>query len=310
MLADLIDSAKDALGNLGSPLHDLAREVQAQITAQTAPADRAGSATATQRGSKATGPAPQAAELRGATLDVPGDIDHARARADADRALAAIDFSKPEIVLWVPATNSHSIPADWQRGVEQAFGQRASSSIVDYPANANFNDSVSTGMETVKLVLAGIAEHGGHHRVTLGGHSQGAWVIGDALQDRAIGRMVDKAVLYGHPAPARVDWSGDVDPNVQQVDDPNDPFVWDVAGGQQALTAIDELHDGRSADGAALGPGDYLARGASLVGTALSNPALSAYLIGKHVIPERFDSNHDPHNYRAQYDDGARFLAE
>lgn len=50
-------------------------------------------------------------------------------------------------------------------------------------------------------------------------------------------------------------------------------------------------------------------RGAGLLGTALSNPALSAYLIGKHVIPERYDSNHDPHNYRAEYGDGAAFLA-
>ncbi len=309
MLAELIDAAKDAFGNLGSPLHDVARDVQAELTAQTAPTDRAGSDATTQRGNKATGPRPQAAELRRARLDVPGDIDHARARAHADTALAAIDFSKPDIVLWMPATNSHSIPGDWQRGVEQAFDGRASSSIVDYPANVNFNDSVSTGMETLKLVLAGIAERGGHHRVTLGGHSQGTWVIGDALQDPVIGRMVDKAVLYGHPAPAHVDWSHGADPHVQQIDDPNDPFVWDVAGGHQALEAIDELHDGTTGSGARLGVGDYLARGASLLGTALANPALSAYLIGKHVIPERPDSGRDPHNYSSQYADGAAFLS-
>lgn len=309
MLANLIDAATDAFGNFGSPLHDIARVVQAAVTAQTVPADRAGSEAATRRGSKATGPAPDASTLRSTRLEVPGDIDHARARADADRALAAIDFTKPEIVLWVPATNSHSIPGDWQQGIERAFGQRASSSIVDYPANANFNDSVATGMETVKLVLAGIAERGGHHRVTLGGHSQGAWVIGDALAEPAVGRMVDKAVLYGHPAPARVDWSDDADPNVRQVDDPNDPFVWDVAGGRQALAAIDELADGRAESGEQLAFGDYLARGATVLGTALANPALSAYLIGKHVIAERYDSNHDPHNYRAQYADGAAFLA-
>jgi hypothetical protein len=309
MLADLLDAAKDAFGNLGGPLHDIARAVQGEITAETAPADRAGSKAATVRGHKSVGAKPEAADLRATQLAVPGDVDHARARADADRALAAIDFSKPEIVLWVPATNSHSIPDDWQRGVESAFGSRASSSIVDYPANANFNDSVSTGMETLKLVLAGIAERGGHHRVTLGGHSQGAWVIGDALQEQGVGRMVDKAVLYGHPAPAQVDWSDDADPNVRQVDDPNDPFVWDVAGGHQALKAIDELHDGKTADGRALDFGDYVGRGVSLLGTALGNPALSAYLIGKHVVSEQFDSARDPHNYRSQYGDGARFLA-
>ncbi len=308
MSADLLNPAKE-FGNLGSPLHGIVREVQTEFTNQTAPADRAGSTTATTRGHKSTGPKPEAAELRAAQLDVPGDIDHERARADADRALAAIDFSKPEIVLWVPATNSHSIPDDWQKGVEQQFGQRASSSLVDYPANVNFNDSVSTGMETLKLVLAGIAERGGHHRVTLGGHSQGAWVIGDALQDPGVGRMVDKAVLYGHPAPAKVDWSGDVDPNVQQVDDPDDPFVWDLIGGHQALKAIDELNDGRTREGDGLDIGDYLSRGALLLNTALSNPALSAYLIGRHVIPEAEHSGRDPHNYVAQYADGVKFLA-
>ncbi len=308
MLAELFDAAKDAFGNLGSPLHTIAREVQEEFTSQTAPADRAGSRAATVRGHKADGPRPQAAELRDTQLQVPGEIDHARARADADKALAAIDFTKPEIVLWVPATNSHSIPDDWQAGVEQAFGSRASSSIIDYPANANFNDSVSTGMETVKLVLAGIAERGGHHRVTLGGHSQGAWVIGDALQEPKVGASVDKATLYGHPAPARVDWE-DSDPNVQQVDDPDDPFVWDVAGGQQALKAIDDIHDGETDTGEQLGLGDYLTKGVGLLGTALQNPALSAYLIGKHVISERYDSRHDPHNYRAQYAAGAKFLA-
>jgi len=99
------------------------------------------------------------------------------------------------------------------------------------------------------------------------------------------------------------------DPNVVQVDDPNDPFVWDVAGGQQALKAIDDLHDGETDAGTKLGFGDYLSRGASVLGTALTNPALSAYLIGKHVISEKYDNNHDPHNYRAQYADGAKFLA-
>jgi hypothetical protein len=309
MLDELLTAAKDAFGDLGSPLHEVAKAVQDQFAADTAPADRAGSKAATDRGHKSTGPKPSAAELRQVQLDVPGDIDHERARRDAERALAAIDFSKPEIVLWVPATNSHSIPDDWQRGVQQAFGERASSSIVDYPANANFNDSVSTGMETLKLVLAGIAERGSHHRVTLGGHSQGAWVVGDALQQPEVGRMVDKATIYGHPAPARVDWSDDADPNVRQVDDPEDPFVWDVAGGHQALKAIDELNDGTSREGQQLGFGDYLSRGLSLVGTALQNPALSAYLIGKHVVPEGVDSARDPHNYRAQYDDGAKFLA-
>jgi hypothetical protein len=260
-------------------------------------------------GSLERGPRPSASELRGATLQVPGEIDHARAQADAQRVLESIDFSKPEIALWVPATGSHSIPASWRRSVDAQFGGRASQALVDYPADFDFNDSVSTGMETLKLVLAGIAERGGHHRVTVAGHSQGAWVIGDAIDTPQLARMVDKAVIYGHPAPARVDWSRAGDPNVRQVDDPNDPFTTPLEGGRQALQAMDELQDGRSVDGQALDLGGILGRVSGLAKTAIANPRLSVYLLGKHVLPADREDGRDPHHYDAQYGVGARFLA-
>lgn len=256
------------------------------------------------------GPRPGAAALRAARLEAPGTADLQRARVDAQRTLESIDFSRPHISLWVPATGSHSIPRRWRDAVEQGMdGQRTSLALVDYPASANFNDSVATGMETLRLVLAGIVERGGHHRVTVAGHSQGAWVIGDAIDTPELARAVDRALLYGHPAPARVDWSRSADPNVRQVDDPADPFTFPLEGGRQALRAIDELHDGRDAAGHQLGAGGYLERVGRLAGTALANPQLSAYLIGKHVVPQEGDAGPDPHHYDDEYAEGVHFLA-
>jgi hypothetical protein len=209
----------------------------------------------------------------------------------------------------VPATGSHAIPSEWQRATQEQFGGSASLALVNYPASKNFNDSVATGQETLKLVLAGIAERGGSQRVSLAGHSQGAWVIGDTIADPTIGRMVDKAILYGHPAPASVDWSRSGDPRVQQVDHPDDPFTWDVTGGKQALDAIDEIHDGTSATGEHLDLGDTLRRGLSVAATALVNPAFAAYLIGRTAVKDQWQGARDPHHYTQAYGSGAKFLA-
>ena len=257
------------------------------------------------------GPRPTADELRRAPLTVPGQVDHARAQRDAERTLAGIDFSKPEINLWVPATGSHSIPGSWQRAIEEGpAGHTTSVALVDYPASANFNDSVSTGQETLRLVLAGIAERGGQHRVTVAGHSQGAWVIGDTIDEPTIARSIDRAVLYGHPAPARVDWARSADPHVRQVDDPEDPFTFPLDGGRQALAAIDRIADTGGAGGAP-DLGEVAGSIATIAQTALANPRLSAYLIGKHVVPDasEYDGARDPHHYADEYADGARYLA-
>ena len=309
MLAEFVAAAKEQLGSLGSPLIETARQVQAEITAATPASDRAGSDATTVAGHLATGPRPTADAVRSAQLQVPGEVDHARATADAERTLASLDFSKRDLVLWVPATGSHAIPADWKAATQEQFGDRASLGLVDYPAATNFNDSVATGQETLRLVLAGIAERGGQHRVSLAGHSQGAWVIGDTIADPTVGRMVDRAILYGHPAPARVDWSRSGDPRVKQVDHPDDPFTWDVTGGHQALEAIDEIHDGTAATGEQLSFGDTVKRALTVASTALVNPALAAYLIGHRVNKDAWEGSKDPHHYTQAYGAGAGFLA-
>jgi hypothetical protein len=295
----LLASIQNQFVQLDSPLHQAADALQAGIHSFFDPKDRTGSDAATVDGSLARGPAPSASQVRSAKLTVPGAVDEARAKADAARTLASIDWTKPDISLWVPATGSHSIPSQWRDAVAASpDAARTSLALVDYPAATDFNDSVSTGMETLRLVLAGIAEHGGSHRVSLAGHSQGAWVIGDAIQTPELGRMVDKAVLYGHPAPARVDWSTGTDPNVRQVDHPDDPFTWDLVGGSDALRAISELSHGGS-----------LLQYGTIAATALANPGFAAYLVGAHLLHARHGADEDPHHYQSQYADGAGFLA-
>jgi hypothetical protein len=293
------NAAVGALGTVAGAIQD----TEARLSGR-----RQGVADPQVEGSLERGPRPTGQEIRGAQLQVPGDVDHARAQADAEKVLASLDFTKPNLVLWVPATGSHAIPGSFRDAVDRQFGQRASLGLVDYPAEFNFNDSVSTGMETLRLVLAGIAERGGNHRVTLAGHSQGAWVIGDAIDTPELARSVDRAVLYGHPSPARVDWSKAGDPNVRQVDDPGDPFAAPIEGGRQALDAIDQLRSGTDGAGQPLDLGDQLGRVGQLAKIALANPRLSVYLLEKHIVPADWDNQHDPHHYDEQYGAGARFL--
>ncbi|MCW2923525.1 MAG: Cutinase [Thermoleophilia bacterium] len=308
MLDSLRATIAEQFTSLDTPLISAAREVQAEVTASTDATDRSGSAATTVQGSLARGPRPDAATVRSAKLEEPGTPDLAKARADADRTLASIDFSKPNIALWVPATGSHAIPADWRAAVaKESPAGGTSVALVDYPASPDFNDSVSTGMETLKLVLAGIAERGAGNRVTLAGHSQGAWVIGDTIATPEVGRVVDKAALFGHPAPARVDWSGGTDPNVRQVDAPNDPFTWDVVGGKQALQAIDDLGDAKEGS-KQLDLGGAWDRIKTISATALKNPALAAFLIGTKTESAAWAGDRNPHHYEANYASAAQFL--
>jgi hypothetical protein len=89
--------------------------------------------------------------------------------------------------------------------------------------------SVATGVETLKLVLAGIAAMGGNHRVLLAGDSQGAWVLGEAIQDPMFRSVVDRAVMMGHPSLAASHFPAS-DPNIIEINKPDDPVATPVKG--------------------------------------------------------------------------------
>ena len=168
----------------------------------------------------------------------PWPVDAARAKADAQRVLNSIDFSKRDIVLWVPGTSNHHVPDRLAAAVHAAWKDGgASLTHVEYPATWDMRPSVATGVATMKLVLAGIAAQGGNHRVLVAGESQGAWVLGEALADPLLGRVVDRAVLFGHPGLAKTHYEGGRDPRVLEVNAEGDHVAAPVQG--EAAKALD-----------------------------------------------------------------------
>ncbi|MCW2973698.1 MAG: hypothetical protein JWN72_1971, partial [Thermoleophilia bacterium] len=93
---------------------------------------------------------PSAEELRAAKLrlqphaPIGGGVD-----AAVSQAYDAIDFSKRDIVVWLPSTEEHYFPTALREGLETA-GLDGSAVLLDYPANFDFAPSVATGMESLR----------------------------------------------------------------------------------------------------------------------------------------------------------------
>lgn len=233
-----------------------------------------------------------------------GPADTQEARKQSDKTLSQIDWSQRDIVIWVPATLSHEVPKGWEKAVSQEWGNSKTKPVLlDYPASVNFRSSVPTGIEALKLTLDGIKKHGGNHRVLLAGHSQGAWVIGDAMLDPVVAAKVDKAVLYGRPTQARSDNPRLHESNkVEVVNNADDPFTQKTTGIDQAAQGLKEL-DRDNKPGAVLG--------ALTIGAAvLANPFLAAYLIGRKISHNSWRGNADPHHYDRDFAAGAKRLRQ
>ncbi|MCW2923122.1 MAG: Cutinase, partial [Thermoleophilia bacterium] len=262
-------------------------------------ADRSDTTVAQQLPTVSAGPheaRPSAARLRATKLDLlPGKPDAKAARKLADAALAKVDWSKPDLVVWVPATDEHYFPSAMRAGVKRQFGDRASTVLLDYPADWNFAESVSTGMEALRLFLAGVAEHGGDRRVLLAGHSQGAWVIGDAMADPAVHAAVDRAVLLGDPGLAVTHYTDRRDAKVVEVTDRGDRLGAPVDGREALLEGMSRIDRG-----------DTVGGGAELAGVAVHNPQLATYLAARSVDPGQWKD--DPHRYEHAMGDAATFL--
>ncbi|MCW2949951.1 MAG: hypothetical protein JWN41_964, partial [Thermoleophilia bacterium] len=128
------------LGGTGSPVKSLAsigNAISSDIHLHHLPTSRSVRAQLPKHAAKAQATPeakPSAKELLDAPLrEMPGVADKAAAKGYAANALAEIDWSKPDIVLWVPATATHSLHVNWSRGAEKQFGDRASVSMVNYP---------------------------------------------------------------------------------------------------------------------------------------------------------------------------------
>jgi hypothetical protein len=177
--------------------------------------------------------------------------DIARAHYDAERALEAIDWSKDDIYVWVPGTGSHNINPGFEAAVRDANKNgSASLSRIEYEASDRTRPSVATGIETLRLVLAGIQAHGGHHRVLVAGENQGSWVIGEALSDPLLKNVVTRAVIFGHPQPATHHYEDGHDPDVLEINHSGDEV--------STPTSFGKLADALRAAVNWLIPGDYV----------------------------------------------------
>lgn len=173
-------------------------------------------------------------------------VDWERAHADAQKVLDAIDFSKRDIVIWAPGTSNHGPHPAFEAAIRDAYqGDGSNLVALEYEASWHLRRSLPTGIATMRLVLEGIKARGGDHRVLVSGESQGAWILGEVLADPAVSKVVDRAVLIGHPWLARHQYDRGQDTRVRVINHAGDQVTLPVRGsatdGLDAMLAIRTL---------------------------------------------------------------------
>lgn len=171
------------------------------------------------------------------------EADMLRARHDARIVLDAIDWSKPDIVLWVPGTDNHGIHPAFEDAARESWSDGSASLVhLRYPGTWDLRTSLPTGIATLKIVLAAIKARGGNHRVLLAGESQGAWVIGEAMADPQMRSIVTRAIIFGHPFIASHHYDDGHDPGIAEIANRGDqitmPIHGDPGAALDAMTAI------------------------------------------------------------------------
>ncbi len=234
-------ASEGALGGLGALIGSVDLVAVGKLVNPNLPPDQA--AVLGQVGSFASsfmrgGPRNQVAGAADPTKagQLPGTPDEQLARQNADRAIAQIDWSKPNIAIWVPGTG--------QRGVDPQFARTlgGDTSVVaaDYPANLDFMGGVSTGMLTTKYILEAVAARG--RTASLTGYSQGAWVAGEVMADPAAAKTVSRAALFGHPKAANAQYAAG-HPKVRVVNNADDPYA-NMGGDTTAIRGLSTLASG------------------------------------------------------------------
>jgi hypothetical protein len=178
------------------------------------------------------------------------NVEWERAHVDARALLDSIDFSRRDIVIWVPGTSGSGVHHDFGLAVRDLYGRGGDVSLVAMPYEASWElrRSLPTGLATFKLVLEGIrqrlAQLPAHlrPRILVSGESQGAWIIGESMADPRLGRVVDRAVLAGHPWLAKTQYLDGHDPRVRVINHLGDQITLPVAGdagvGVDAMAAV------------------------------------------------------------------------
>jgi hypothetical protein len=181
----------------------------------------------------------------------PWTVDWQRAHADAIKVLDSIDFTKPELVMWLPGTDNHGVQKDFRTAVQTAWASdldRVSLVALEYEATWQLRHSFPTGLATMKLVMHGIrqrlAERGelGRKQLLLAGESQGGWIIGEVMADPQLRGLVTRAITAGHPWLAKHQYADAHDAIVRTINHEGDqvamPVSGDVGNAMDAMSAV------------------------------------------------------------------------
>ena len=232
------------------------------------------------------------------------EVDHAKAKQNAEKTLTRIDWNKPIIAMTVAGTGWVRPPQELKEGLFARAGEDRTSLVhLEYPASAtDMAAGVALGKETLRLVLDEIRRRdpdGTKYHVALNGESQGAWVINDVLGEQPFQQTVDRAGLYGLPASREHDDVHRDDPRIRVTNHPFDPIAWPHLG-PASIAA--------QAPGFILGGnwGDFPAAAAQIV----LNPLHAAtFGVGQLVVMATGVHDRHPHLYTEHYGgDGAEFL--
>ncbi len=227
-------------------------------------------------------------------------VDWERAHADAQKVLDAIDFSKRDIVIWAPGTSNHGPHPAFEAAVRAAYqGEGSNLVALEYEATWHLRRSLPTGMATLRLVLEGIRAKGGDHRVLLSGESQGAWIIGEVLADPAVSKVVDRAVLIGHPWLAAHQYDRGQDPRVRVINHAGDQVTLPVRG--SATDGLDAMLAIRTLD---------LSKAGSLVKAIAANPDHGVKMLMNlaYAIPFVKTLLRNPHVYDGEMTRAVEYL--
>ena len=256
-------------------------------------------------GAAPSGPAPGASSKAGlgglvaALKAIMADPPKLRSVAERVAAiLAQIPPGDQRVAIWVRGTSDRDIKPE----VKAAFDAELAGEPVlqvDYEASWRFDDSVPDGAAVLRGVLEALAKRRPRPQVLIAGESQGAWVISTVLQDPALAQVVTRAVLWGAPAAAPVDFADGHDPRIREFNNPADIVTMDLGEGANAklVGAIDEFAR-RNVVGGLL----------PIVGYALTHPWVLARLVRAQLwrVPLLGAAFPSPHGY--DFLAGVRFL--
>lgn len=215
--------------------------------------------------------------------------------------LRRIDLDADPIVLYVRGTSERDLRPEIREAFDRVLPATAVHQV-EYQASWRFAESVPDGVAVLRGVLEEIARRRRPGvRVLLAGESQGAWVAATVLADPVLSRVVTRAVLWGAPAAAPLDFADGHDPRVRELNNTGDIVTMDLGSRANAtlVAAIDRL-----------ARRDVIGGIVPILRYAVTHPSVLGALIAAQlwrvpVIGSRFPS---PHGY--DFVAGVQFLRD